>query len=63
MLPDFLEIGEGGGDFPDHGAHSTQCCSFEGFASIQGICIFDQFQIISAHVLDHVFSGFDMTQG
>ncbi len=35
MFPDFLEVGEGGCYFPDHGAHPSKCCSFEGFAPVE----------------------------
>lgn len=29
MFPDFLEVGERGCYFPDHGAHPSKCCSFK----------------------------------
>lgn len=62
MFPHFLEVGEGGGDLPDHGAHPAQSSSLQGLAPVERICVFDQFEVISAHVLDHILGGLDVPQ-
>lgn len=62
MFPDFLEVCEWGGYFSDHGAHPSKCSSFEGLASVEGIGIFDQFEVVPAHILYHILGGFDVTE-
>ena len=62
MFPDFLEVGEWGGYFSDHGAHPSKGSSFEGLAPVEGIGVFDQFEVVSAHILDHVLGGFDVAE-
>lgn len=63
MFPHFLQVRERGGDLPDHGAHPAQSSSLQGLAPVERICVFDQFEVISAHVFDHILGGLDMPQG
>lgn len=62
MFPHFLQIGKWRSYFSDHCAHSTQSCSFEGFATIERISIFYQFKIISTHVFNHIFCCLDVSE-
>lgn len=63
MFSNFLKISKRRSYFSDHGADATHGCSFERFASIERICILDQLQIISSHVLYHIFCCLHMSQG
>lgn len=62
MLPNLLQIGKGRWYFSEHGAHSSQSSPFQGFAPVKGISIFNELQVVFAHVIDHVFGRLDMTQ-
>lgn len=63
MFSDFFQIGKRRVNFSDHRADSTQCSSFERLASVERVRVLDKLQIVFAHVIDHVFSSFDMTKG
>lgn len=62
MLSDFLEIGQGRGDLADHGAHPSQSGSLEGFASVEGVGVFDKFEVVPTHVFDHALGGLDVPE-
>ena len=63
VFSDFFKVRKRRVDFSNHGTNSTQSGSFQTLASVQGVCVFDELEIIFAHVVDHILGGFDMAQG
>jgi len=62
MFSYLFQIGKWRSYFSDHSAHSSQSCSFEGFATIERISVFYKFKIISTHVFNHIFGCFDVSE-
>lgn len=62
VFSDFLQVGEGGADFTYHCANSTESGSFQALTSVEGVGILDKFEVVLAHVVDHVFGGLDVTE-
>lgn len=63
MFPHLLEVRQRRPDLADHSAHPTQSRPLQGLASVEGIGILDEFEVIATHIVDHILGRFDMAQG
>jgi len=62
MLSDLLEVTERRLELLDEGTHSSQGCSLELLASVQGIGILEKSHIIRSNVIYDILGLVDVTE-
>ena len=63
MLSHLLQVAERGVELLHNGTHTTQCRVLQLLASVEGVTILQQTDIVLTDLGDNVLGGVDLTQG